>query len=146
MYGFRLACTGTRIGEQLAHRDKSFTVNIIPHDANRTRREWIITGKKLLLFRVAIALFVLSLTGSILLLSIGTNRLSMNAELSRRNSALSDSLRASLELNARLDEIEDELEEIRTQGCNRELATEGSPGGYGIRRKCYGQRRLIQLD
>ncbi len=112
----------------MAHRDKSFTVNIIPHDANRTRREWIITGKKLLLFRVAIALFVLSLTGSILLLSIGANRLSMNAELSRRNSALSDSLRASLELNARLDEIEDELEEIRnTRLVIENLATEGVP-------------------
>ncbi len=112
----------------MAHRDKSFTVNIIPHDANRTRREWIITGKKLLLFRVAIALFVLSLTGSILLLSIGANRLSMNAELSRRNSALSDSLRASLELNARLDEIEDELEEIRnTRLVIENLATEGFP-------------------
>lgn len=112
----------------MATRDKSFTVNIIPHDANGRRREWIINGKKLLLFRVAIAVFALAITGSILLLSIGANRFSANAELSRRNAVLSDSLRASLELNARLDEVEDELEEIRnTRLIIENLATQGVP-------------------
>ncbi len=112
----------------MAPRDKSFTVNIIPHDANVRRREWIITGKKLILFRVVIAVFVLALTGSILLLSIGANRLAANAELSSRNAALTDSLRTSLELNARLDEIEDELEEIRnTRLVIENLATQGVP-------------------
>lgn len=112
----------------MAGRDKSFTVNIIPHDANLTRREWIITGKRLVLFRVIVVVIAVAVICSAVILTVGADELSRNAELSRRNTALSDSLRASLEMNQRLDAIEQELEQIReTRLVIENLATAGVP-------------------
>jgi len=112
----------------MAGRDKSFTVNIIPHDANRTRRQWIVTGGRLLIFRLLITISAFAVASAVVILILGANDLSRNSELSRRNQALSDSLRNALEMNQRLDAIENELELIReTRLVIENLATAGSP-------------------
>lgn len=114
----------------MAGRDKSFTVNIIPHDANRRRRQWIVTGGKLFVFRLLIVFMALAVVGAVLILVVGADELSRNAELSRRNRALSDSLRTAVEMNQRLDAIESELETIReTRLVIENLATAGVPEG-----------------
>lgn len=112
----------------MAGRDKSFTVNIIPHDANRTRREWIVTGRKLIICRLVIVLAATAVVGAAVILAMGANELSRSAELSRQNRALSDSLRVAVERNQRLDSIENELELIReTRLVIENLATAGAP-------------------
>jgi len=111
----------------MAGRDKSFTINIIPHDANRRRREWIFSGRKLVLFRVLSVLLVLAVLGASAVLLLGAGEFSRNAELERRNRALSDSLEASLNMNRRLDAIEEELQQIRdTREVIENLATSGA--------------------
>jgi len=112
----------------MAGRDKSFTVNIIPHDANRTRREWIVTGSKLIFFRLLVALSLIAVVSAAAILVTGADEFSRNSELNRRNQALSDSLRNAVEMNQRLSAIEDELEQIReTRLVIENLATAGSP-------------------
>jgi hypothetical protein len=109
-------------------RDKSFTVNIIPRDATRKRRQLRITGKRLVLFRVILFLCIASIAGSIVILALGITGMSTTAQLARRNRLLSDSLSVSLELNRRLDSIEEELVEIRhTRHVIENLATAGAP-------------------
>ena len=113
----------------MAARDSSFTVNIIPHDAARSRREWTISGKKLITFRIIAFVLILSLLASALILFTGTAEFTRTAELRTENSLLHDSLAASRELNNRLDEIEDELQEIRdTRTVIENLATAGISG------------------
>jgi hypothetical protein len=97
----------------LAGRDKSFTVNIIPHDANRRRREWIVSGRKLVIFRLIIVLLALVLAASLVTITIGAREFSDYETLRSRNTELTDSLSAARELNRRLDMIQLELEEIR---------------------------------
>ena len=110
-------------------RDKSFTVNIIPHDAAGSRREWIITGRKLVIFRVVATLLLLVLAGSLVVLAMGMEEVSKTTELQRKNSLLSDSLAQAIELNRRLDSIELELQEIRdTRSVIENLATAGVSG------------------
>ncbi|MCD4707798.1 MAG: hypothetical protein K8S62_08665 [Candidatus Sabulitectum sp.] len=110
----------------MAHRDKSFTVNIIPHDATRSRREWIISGRKLVVFRFLTVLFLLALLASAVVLFTGTAELTKTAELRERNNLLTDSLATARELNRRLDIIELELQEIRdTRTVIENLATAG---------------------
>jgi len=112
----------------VATRDKSFTVNIIPLDANRKRRQIRVTGKRLILFRILLVLSAVSITGSIVILTLGIMELSTNAELVKRNDLLTDSLIASRELNLRLDSIEEELQDIRhTRQVIENLATAGVP-------------------
>ncbi len=112
----------------MAGRDKSFTVNIIPHDANRTRRQWIVTGGRLITFRLLMVLSLLAVASAVVILVMGAEELSRNSELSQRNQALSDSLRNAVEMNQRLDAIENELESIReTRLVIENLATAGSP-------------------
>lgn len=112
----------------MSTRDKSFTVNIIPRDASRKRRQLRVTGKKLVLFRIILVLSIASIAGSIVILSLGLTGLSSNSQLARRNRLLSDSLSVSLELNRRLDSIEEELAEIRhTRHVIENLATAGAP-------------------
>lgn len=114
----------------MAGRDNSFTVNIIPHDANRRRRQWIITGRKLLTFRIVVLLLAIVVAGSAVILIFGADELSRNAELRARNEELQDSLRISRELNRRLDLIEEELQQIReTRLVIENLATEGASTG-----------------
>ena len=112
----------------MAGRDKSFTVNIIPHDANRTRRQWIVTGGRLITFRLLMVLSLLAVASAVVILVMGAEELSRNSELSQRNQALSYSLRNAVEMNQRLDAIENELESIReTRLVIENLATAGSP-------------------
>jgi len=113
----------------VAVRDKSFTVNIIPHDANRSRREWRVTGKRLLLFRVVLILSAIAVAGAVIILTIGAEELSRSADLRQRNQVLTDSLSVARELNRRLDGIEQELQEIRdTRQVIENLATAGVSG------------------
>lgn len=113
----------------MALRDNSFTVNVIPHDANRGRREWIVTGRKLIIFRVLLVIVALMVLSSAVILIRGADELSRSAELRERNELLSDSLSIARELNIRLDEIEEELQEIRnTRDVIENLATAGAPG------------------
>lgn len=115
----------------MANRDKSFTVNIIPHDATRSRREWIISGKKLVVFRSLAVLVLLAVLGSVVVISTGTAEITRTAELRERNSLLVDSLAMARELNRRLDSIELELQEIRnTRAVIENLATAGVSGEY----------------
>ncbi len=110
----------------MAYRDKSFTVNIIPHDATRSRREWTISGRKQVVFRFLMALFVLAVLGSAVVLSAGTAEFTRTAALREKNSLLADSLAMARELNRRLDSVELELQEIRnTRSVIENLATAG---------------------
>lgn len=112
-------------------RDKSFTVNIIPHDATSRRREWIISGRKLLLFRFLGLFALIAVLASVVILSVGTAEFTRTAELREENSLLVDSLVTSRELNRRLDNIELELQEIRnTRSVIENLATAGDSGDY----------------
>lgn len=107
-------------------RDNSFTVNIIPHDANRRRRQWIFSGRKLILFRLLSVILALIVAGSVVILTLGTGELSRNAELEMHNHALRDSLGEAVEMNKRLEVIELELEHIRdTRLVIENLATAG---------------------
>ncbi|MCK5840531.1 MAG: hypothetical protein KAH31_00070 [Candidatus Sabulitectum sp.] len=115
----------------LGYIDKSFTVNIIPHDATRSRKEWIVSGRKLVVFRFFAVLIFLVVATAVIVLSVGTADFTRTAELREANSLLSDSLSAARELNIRLDEIELELQEIRdTRSVIENLATAGVSGGY----------------
>ncbi|PIE51767.1 hypothetical protein CSA37_07135 [Candidatus Fermentibacteria bacterium] len=110
----------------MAARDRSFTVNIIPHDANRKKREWIVSGRRLVFLRVALFAAVFLILAAAVILYFGADELSRNAELSRRNAQLQDSLAVARELNRRLDLIEMELQEMReTRDVIENLATAG---------------------
>ncbi len=110
----------------MAQRDNSFTVNIIPHDAARSRREFIISGKKLILFRLIAVLLLFAILGSVAILSVGTAEFTRTAELREENRLIADSLSGARELNRRLDSIELELQEIRdTRTIIENLATTG---------------------
>ncbi len=111
----------------MAGRDKSFIINIIPHDANRRRREWIFSGRKLVLFRLLSVILVLVVLGATAVLLLGVGEFSRNAELESRNRVLSDSLDTALDMNRRLDAIEEELQQIRdTREVIENLATSGA--------------------
>lgn len=113
----------------MAKRDKSFTVNIIPHDAVRSRQEWIISGRKLQLFRFVAVLLAVAILGSVVILSVGAAEFTRTAELRELNTQLADSLSTAREMNRRLDEIEVELQEIRnTRSVIENLATAGVSG------------------
>ena len=115
----------------MTHRDKSFTVNIIPHDATRSRREWIVSGKKLVIFRFLAVLILLAVLASVVIISAGTAEYTKTAELREENSLLVDSLVIARELNRRLDNIELELQEIRdTRAVIENLATAGVSGEF----------------
>jgi uncharacterized protein VirK/YbjX len=107
-------------------RDNSFTVNIIPHDANRRRRQWKFSGRKLIVFRLIIVLLALVVASSVVIITLGTGELSRNAQLKSHNHALRDSLDEAMEMNERLEAIELELEHIReTRLVIENLATAG---------------------
>jgi len=73
-------------------------------------------------------LSLLAVASAVVILVMGAEELSRNSELSQRNQALSDSLRNAVEMNQRLDAIENELESIReTRLVIENLATAGSP-------------------
>ena len=113
----------------MAQRDNSFSVNIIPHDAARSRREFIISGKKLILFRLIAVLILIAILGSVAILSVGTAELTRTSVLRDENRLLADSLFLARELNRRLDSIELELQEIRdTRIIIENLATTGISG------------------
>ncbi len=113
----------------MAKRDNSFTVNIIPHDAARSRREFIISGKKLVLFRLIAVFLLFAILGSVVILSVGAAELTRTAELREENRVIADSLSGAQELNRRLDSIELELQEIRdTRTIIENLATTGISG------------------
>jgi len=115
----------------LTNRDKSFTINIIPHDAAGNRKEWIISGRGLVAFRVLVVLILVAVTGSIVILSVGTAEFTRTARLRETNRLLVDSLSTARELNLRLDEVELELQEIRnTRAVIENLATAGVSGDY----------------
>ncbi|MCK5133424.1 MAG: hypothetical protein KAR40_14880 [Candidatus Sabulitectum sp.] len=115
----------------MTHRDKSFTVNIIPHDATRSRREWIVSGRKLVIFRFLAVLVLLAVLASVVIISVGTAEFTRTAELREENSLLVDSLVIARELNRRLDNIELELQEIRdTRAVIENLATAGVSGEF----------------
>jgi len=115
----------------LVYRDKSFTVNIIPHDATRSRKEWIVSGRKLVIFRFLAMLVFLIVLAAVVVLSMGTAEFTRTAGLKAENSMLSDSLSVARELNIRLDRIELELQEIRdTRSVIENLATAGVSGGH----------------
>jgi energy-converting hydrogenase Eha subunit H len=115
----------------LAIIDKSFTVNIIPHDATRNRKEWIVSGRKIVVFRILAMLVVVAVAGSIVVLSVGAAEFTRTARLREENSILADSLSAAKELNQRLDAIELELQEIRsTRAVIENLATAGVSGEF----------------
>lgn len=110
----------------MTNRDKSVTVSIIPHDAARSRREWIISGRKLAVFRFLAVLLLMAVLGSVVIISAGTAEFTKTAELRERNSLLTDSLATARVLNRRLDNIETELQEIRnTRAVIENLATAG---------------------
>jgi Tfp pilus assembly protein PilN len=110
----------------LATRVKGFTVNIIPHDATRSRKQFKFTGRKLVLFRFLMGMFVFVLLGSILILSFGTSEFMKTGELRAENALLADSLSTAKERNRRLDAIETELQGIRdTRVIIDNLATAG---------------------
>ena len=112
-------------------RDKSFIVNIIPHDATRSRKEWIISGRKLIVFRVVAVVLLLIFAGSVVIVSMGTAEFTRTAELRAKNRLLADSLALSRDLNSRLDGIEIELQEIRnTRSVIENLATAGASGEH----------------
>lgn len=112
------------------YRDKSITVNIVPHDATRSRKEWIVSGRKLVVFRFLAVLVILAVLAAVAVLSVGTAEFTRTAELKAANSLLSDSLHTARELNIRLDRIELELQEIRdTRTVIENLATAGVSGG-----------------
>ncbi len=112
----------------MAVRDKSFTVKIIPHDTTRNGKEWIITGTRLLVFRIIFVLLFVLIAGSIVVVSVGTSDFTKTAELREQNNLLIDSLTQSRELNTRLNAIEIELQEIRaTRVIIENLATTGGP-------------------
>ncbi len=112
----------------MANRDKSFTLKIIPHNTARNSKEWIISGSKLLTFRIVIVLLLVLIAGSIVVVSVGTSEFTKTAELRERNDLLLDSLVQARELNTRLDIIEIELQEIRaTRAIIENLATTGGP-------------------
>ncbi len=110
----------------MAARDSSFTVNIIPHDTNRKKREWIVAGRRLVLLRIALFLSVLFLLAATVILVFGVDEFTRSTELNRRNAQLHDSLEVARELNRRLDLIELELQELReTRDVIENLATAG---------------------
>jgi len=113
-------------GAILANRDNSFTVNIIPHDGTRSRKQLKFSGRKLVLFRFLVGIFCILLLGSILIVSFGTAEFMRTSELRAQNILLADSLSIAREYNRRLDEIETELQEIRdTRIVIDNLATAG---------------------
>ncbi len=113
----------------MANRDKSFTVNIIPHATTRRGREWIVSGRKLVIFRFLAVLVVLTVLSSVVIVSVGTAEITKTAELRERNNLLADSLAMARELNYRLDGVELELQEIRnTRTIIENLATAGVSG------------------
>jgi len=115
----------------LTNRDKSFTVNIIPHDATRSRKEWIISGRMLVAFRVLVVFVLVVVVGAVTVLSVGMAEFTRTARLKDENGLLADSLSAARELNLRLDEVELELQEIRnTRAVIENLATAGVSGDY----------------
>lgn|GEM_PF-1277538 len=110
----------------MANRDNSFTVNIIPHDGTRSRKQLKFSGRKLVLFRFLVGIFCILLLGSILIVSFGTAEFMRTSELRAQNILLADSLSIAREYNRRLDEIETELQEIRdTRIVIDNLATAG---------------------
>lgn len=111
----------------MANKDKSFTINIIPRDATRNRREWIVSGKKLVFFRVLVVVLLLVMAGSVFIIFAGTAEAVRTASLIEQNGLLTDSLAIARELNSRLDNIELELQEIReTRTVIENLATAGA--------------------
>jgi energy-converting hydrogenase Eha subunit H len=115
----------------LANRDKSFTINVIPHDAAGSRKEWIVSGRGLVIFRILAVLILLAVAGSIVVLSVGTAEFTRTARLRETNRLLVDSLSTARELNLRLDKVELELQEIRnTRAVIENLATAGVSGDY----------------
>ncbi len=115
----------------MANRDKSFTINIIPHDATRSRKEWIVSGRKLVVFRFLAVLVLVAVAGAVTVLSVGTAEFTRTARLRDENRLLADSLSMARELNLRLDEVELELQEIRnTRAVIENLATAGASGDY----------------
>ena len=112
----------------MAIRDKSFTLKVIPHNATRNSKEWIISGRKLLAFRIIFVLLFVLIAGSIVVISVGTSEFTKTAELREQNNLLLDSLVQARELNTRLDVIEIELQAIRaTRAIIENLATTGGP-------------------
>ncbi len=113
----------------MLNRDKSFTVNITPHDATKKRKEWIISGKRLLVFRMVAGFMILVVIASVVIVYLGPSKYNKVAELTEKNTLLEDSLVAARELNNRLDLIEFELQEIRnTRSVIENLARAGVSG------------------
>jgi len=112
----------------MARRHEGFTIAVIPHSAHGKRRELRVSGAGAPFFRTAVALVAIAIAASVYISVSGVVGQSRQAELNRRIENLRDSLAMASDIDARLESIEAQLEEIRaTRRVIENLATQGAP-------------------
>lgn len=112
----------------MARRHEGFTIAVIPHSAHGRRRELRVSGAGAPFFRTAVALVAIAIAASIYISVSGAIGQTRQTVLKRRIESLEDSLAMASDINARLESIEEQLEEIRaTRRVIENLATQGAP-------------------
>lgn len=112
----------------MARRHEGFTIAVIPHSAHGKRRELRVSGAGAPWFRTAVALAAIAVVASVYISATGVAGRSRQAVLSRQIESLKDSLAMTADIGARLELIEEQLEEIRaTRRVIENLATQGAP-------------------
>ena len=89
-----------------------FTLAILPHDGKRGRH-YDISGWKKVFFRAAILVAAVLLIAAVVIVVFGVVSTEETKQLSTEVSALQDSLEKLTNIDARLNNIQRELEEIR---------------------------------
>ena len=112
----------------MARRHEGFTIAVIPHSAHGKRRELRVSGAGAPLFRTAVALVAIAVAASVYISATGIAGQSRQVELNRRIESLRDSLAMAADISARIESIEEQLEEIRAiRRVIENLATQGAP-------------------
>jgi hypothetical protein len=112
----------------MARRHEGFTIAVIPHSAHGKRRELRVSGAGAPWFRIAVALVAIAVAASVYISVTGVAGQSRQAVLYRQIESLRDSLAMTADIGARLESIEEQLEEIRaTRRVIENLATQGAP-------------------
>lgn len=112
----------------MARRHEGFTIAVIPHSAHGKRRELRVSGAGAPFFRAAVVLVAISIAAAVYITVSGVAGQSRLAFLNRRIENLEDSLAMASDIGARLESIEEQLEEIRaTRRVIENLATQGAP-------------------
>lgn len=112
----------------MARKHEGFTIALIPHSAQGKGREIRITGGRVPLFGALVIFLALLIGGAIYISASGFLRYTGIIELNRRIEILEDSLASAVDIESRLQAIEEQLEDVRnTRRVIENLATQGIP-------------------